>query len=67
MDRKTVLTAALMLLVAVCAVNADTYFGAKKGFNVSAHSGDSPPFPQKRRPLAGVDAGIWLGWPLGDR
>jgi hypothetical protein len=67
MDRRTVLAAALVLLTAVSAVSADTYFGAKKALNLSAYSGELPPFPQKRRPLGGIDAGIWFGWPLGER
>lgn len=67
MDRRVALLTVLLLFSMVFALNADTYFGAKKAFNLSAHTGAAPPFPQKRRPLGGIDAGIWFGWPLGER
>jgi hypothetical protein len=67
MNRRVALLTVLLLTSMVFAVNADTYFGAKKALNLSAHSGTSPPFPQKRRPLGGLDAGVWFGWPLGER
>ena len=48
-------------------VGSDVLVGAKKGCNLSALYGPKPPFPQKRRPLLGIDTGFWGAVPIGTR
>jgi len=70
MRRRLPLLLPLVILLATGAgftAGAEVLVGAKKAVNLSVHVGPPPPFPKKRRPVAGWDAGVWVGFPLGSR
>ncbi len=65
--KKLCLICVVLFLSANLCVGSDVLVGSKKGCNLSAFYGLKPPFPQKRRPLLGIDTGFWGAVPIGNR